>query len=117
MRNLLHVLAKHVATLGAKRSDKWPAVRKAHLVKEPFCQWCGGTKNLEVHHMHPFHLNPSLELDDSNLITLCECVGAECHLHHGHLDNWKGFNPTIASEPRAPCAFKCAVGYVAGANK
>lgn len=57
--------------------------------------YCGNEKNLEVHHIQPFHLQPELELDQSNLITLCEAIGADCHLRQGHLGNWKGCNPNI----------------------
>jgi hypothetical protein len=66
------------------RSDRWPTVRKHHLDEEPKCQWCGGTKNLEVHHIMAFHLDPAKELDDGNLITLCENPKENCHLKHGH---------------------------------
>ena len=77
------------------RSTKWPTVRKHHLIEQPYCKMCGGVENLQVHHMLPFHLDESKELDDANLITLCECPGIECHLKHGHLGNWHIFNPQI----------------------
>lgn len=77
---------------GSKRSDKWPAVREAHLKKEPVCQCCGEDKNLQCHHLKPFHLHPELELEDSNLITLCEFPSRNCHILFGHLRNFKSFN-------------------------
>ena len=77
------------------RSPEWEGVEKKHLLEEPKCQWCGGTTDLQVHHMQPFHLHPELELDDSNLITLCEDSATDCHLRNGHLGNWKSFNPDI----------------------
>ena len=80
------------------RSSKWPTVRKHHLQKEDRCQWCGGRENLQVHHRFPFHLQPQLELEDSNLITLCEKPGENCHLIHGHNDDWKKFNPHIRED-------------------
>ena len=83
------------------RSPEWPRVEKEHLRGEPTCQWCGGTEMLQVHHMKPFHLHPELELDDSNLITLCEEPGRDCHLKDGHLDNWRDFNPDIRSQCQA----------------
>ena len=58
--------------IGVMRSDQWPKVRKTHLASHPTCELCGGEKKLEVHHMRPFHLHPELELEPSNLITLCE---------------------------------------------
>jgi hypothetical protein len=85
------------ATLGSKRSTKWPTVRKQHLERNPTCAICGGTKKLEVHHKEPFHTNPNLELDPNNLITLCEAKKGGCnhHLHFGHLGNYKNINSNI----------------------
>lgn len=59
---------------------------------------CGGTKNLEVHHVKPFHIDPTLELDPTNLITLCEEMSKECHLKKGHLGNWKKVNENVLSD-------------------
>ena len=80
------------------RSNHWPTIRRHHLAREPRCQWCGGKSTLEVHHMVPFHIDHTKELDDANLITLCERAGRECHLVHGHLGNWKTFNPDIRKQ-------------------
>ena len=77
------------------RSSKWPKVRKKHLEKNPCCAVCGATAKLNVHHIKPYHLFPELELEESNLITLCECGkgGVNCHLFIGHLGNYKKINP------------------------
>ncbi len=80
------------------RSGHWPTVRKHHLEKEPVCQWCGSKESLEVHHISPFHIHPEDELQEHNLITLCERPGIECHLHHGHFGNWKNFNPDVRKQ-------------------
>lgn len=90
--------------VGTKRSDKWPEVEKAHLRVEGWCRNCGGTTLLQVHHKMPFHLDQAKELDPTNLITLCEDFkdGVECHLHVGHLGNWKSFNPAIAEVANSP---------------
>ncbi len=81
------------------RSPEWQRVRKAHLVEEPCCRWCGGTTDLQVHHKHPFHLAPALELDPKNLITLCETGGfLSCHLWHGHNGDWQSFNDQIEEQ-------------------
>jgi 5-methylcytosine-specific restriction protein A len=74
---------KHPIT--AARSPHWSTVRKRHLEKFPTCAVCGGNVKLQVHHRHPFHLHPELELEESNLITLCEAPGRNCHLIFGHL--------------------------------
>lgn len=83
--------------VGTSRSGQWPTVRKKHLTEHPRCEVCGGTTKLEVHHVRPFHLHPDLELDQGNLITLCEANhgGANCHLLFGHLGNFKSFNVDV----------------------
>ena len=78
----------------ALRSSQWPRVRREHLAKEPRCRWCGGADALEVHHIVPFHIDRSRELDPTNLITLCEAP-AVCHLEHGHLGYWRRYNPHV----------------------
>lgn len=85
------------AELGNKRSGQWPAVEKAHLEKQPNCMVCNRSEKLNVHHIKPFHIYPDLELDPSNLITLCESDkgGVNCHLHYGHLGNFKSFNENV----------------------
>lgn len=86
---------------GAKRSPHWRTIRNAHLVLEPVCRACGGTKKLQVHHMRPFHLHPELELQQENLITLCEKPGHDCHFVFGHFHNWSLWNPTVSSDSTA----------------
>jgi hypothetical protein len=92
--------AKGKHPLTAKRSGSWPRVRAEHLKANPCCVVCGGTEKLQVHHKNPFHLDPSLELDPSNLITLCEAGkgGINCHLAWGHLGSFKAFNPTVEAD-------------------
>ena len=77
------------------RSPHWPAVRRRWLRTNPVCAVLGcGRRHLpvvranDVHHVTPFHLNPELELDPNNLITLCR----PHHLTYGHFGNWRGIN-------------------------
>lgn len=88
------------APSGAKRSHLWPGIRKAHLAKFPACAVCGSVRKVEVHHMTPFHVEPSLELDPSNLISLCEQkkFGITCHLLVGHCGNYRGMNPDVKAD-------------------
>ena len=85
---------------GKKRSPKWSKVRKAHLLNNPLCAVCGKKTKLEVHHIKPFHLHPELELESTNLITLCESGkgGVVCHLHFGHLGNYKKINKAVIKD-------------------
>lgn len=74
-----------------KRSKRWPALRKQFLKAYPSCEACGGTMKLVAHHIIPVHIDPSLELDPTNLITLCH----DHHLHFAHLGSWRGWNAQI----------------------
>lgn len=91
---------KHPVT--AKRSGHWPTVRKHHLALHPTCAVCGGTEKLEVHHKLPFHIDPSLETNPDNLITLCEANPVlNCHRIFGHLNNFRGWNPDVVEDAKA----------------
>lgn len=83
---------------GTARSVHWPAARTAWLKDNPTCRVCGAHDNVEVHHKVPFHISPSLELNPSNFITLCESksvAGINCHLLFGHLGNFKSYNANV----------------------
>lgn len=91
----------HIAQLhghGA-RSPHWSAVEREHRKREPLCVACGYSgKELQVHHIWPFHLHPELELDPSNLLTLCERPGWNHHLLLGHLDEWQSYNEHVRDD-------------------
>jgi len=62
---------------------------------------------LQVHHIFPFHYcialgRPDLELDDRNLITLCEDEkgkpGQNHHLLVGHLDDFESSNLAVVED-------------------
>ena len=83
-------------SLGTRsRSPQWTNVRRKFLKKYPKCSVCGSIQNLNVHHIKPYHLHPELELEESNLITLCENYkkGIHCHLLVGHLGDYRKINP------------------------
>jgi 5-methylcytosine-specific restriction endonuclease McrA len=79
----------------ATRSAKWSDVRKKHLNINPNCIACGRNSRLEVHHKIPVHISPELELDHSNLVTLC---ADPCHLLFGHLMNFKSYNKMVIED-------------------
>lgn len=93
IRHLLDRIAGKIPK-GSKRSSRWPLIRKIHLQNNPNCIACGGTEKTQVHHVVPFHQKPELELDLTNLMTLCESGknGIVCHLAIGHLGNFKKVN-------------------------
>lgn len=80
------------------RDPKWPKVRVNFLLKQPYCRACGGIKYLQVHHKKPFHKFPTLELVESNLITLCESPGHNCHYVFGHNLHWSGWNDHVEED-------------------
>lgn len=91
-RSLVHEAGKTVT-----RSSGWPRVEKHFKASSPTCAACGSAVRLQVHHQHPFHLHPELELEPSNLISLC--MGPhDCHILIGHGDNFKAYNPNVAAD-------------------
>lgn len=82
-------------TPGRRRSSAWRDTRQDFLDLFPLCEACGGTSDLEVHHIVPFHVDPSLELEPTNLMTLCsrKKYGLHCHLFVGHRGNYRLVNP------------------------
>jgi 5-methylcytosine-specific restriction protein A len=82
----------------AKRSPKWSTVRKKHIEANPCCIACGKSKKLEVHHIKPVHLYPELELDPSNIVTLC---ADPCHITFGHFMDFKSWNKDVVADSAA----------------
>jgi hypothetical protein len=79
------------------RSSKWGSVRDNFLEGNLFCAACGSHKHLQVHHVQPFHLNPALELDVTNLLVLC-MDELDCHLLLGHGDSFRCYNPNVRED-------------------
>ncbi len=102
MRNPISVIAKFLTKPSTKRSNQWPTVRKQWLSTNPACAACGGLDHIEVHHITPFHIDQTLELNPTNFITLCEKMGSECHLKFGHTlsgsSSWRLFNPHVVED-------------------
>src|SRR5438128_1262652 len=76
------------------RSTHWPAVEHAQIKAHPCCEVCSVRKGLAAHHVIPFHVDPTHELDPENLITLC-------HDHHflfGHFRLWKSWNVDVRAD-------------------
>lgn len=83
---------------GVPRSGKWRGVRNDHLANHSTCAACGDKRMLNVHHVQPFHLFPELELEPTNLITLCEVPSHSCHFMIGHLASWSAYNPHVRED-------------------
>lgn len=78
-------------TFGAKRSFEWSSFRKQHIMNK--CEYCNSKWFLNLHHVLPFHLYKELELEPTNICTLCR----SCHLLLGHFQKWASFNEDIKS--------------------
>lgn len=74
-----------IASGGKPRSPRWSSWLKRFLVGKT-CVVCGADDDLTGHHVIPFHEDPSLELDESNVEPVCRDV---CHLLIGHLKDWR----------------------------
>jgi hypothetical protein len=84
-----------------KRSPHWPALRRRFL-KGKSCAVCGGKSKLTAHHVFPVHLYPEKELDETNLIALCEGrKELNCHGVFGHFMNWSSFNVNVRTDSAA----------------
>jgi 5-methylcytosine-specific restriction endonuclease McrA len=86
------------AKIEQERSPHWPTVQHKHLKLQPNCAVCGGNVNLNVHHKKPFHLFPELELEPTNLITLCMDGDKDCHIKIGHGGSFKAYNPNVEED-------------------
>jgi hypothetical protein len=101
---LVLLLSITLATAYAQpRSRDWSAVRARHLQQHGVCAVCGTAKDLQVHHIKPFSRNPDLELEPSNLVTLCvsNYWGFNCHLLIGHGGSWRYENTNVLEDIRA----------------
>lgn len=83
------------------RSPKWRAVRRRWLKDHPTCAACGRRLFRQVHHKVPVHIDPSRELDPTNLITLCEIPKVNHHLNVGHLGDWTRYNSNVVADAAA----------------
>lgn len=89
-----------VELFGEPRSGHWPTVRAAYNKTHPYCEACDSPANGNIHHVVPFHNDPSKECDPTNLIRLCR----DCHFEIGHHRNWKNSNPNVRADAAAHLA-------------
>lgn len=72
------------------RSPRWPAWLKKFLVGK-VCVVCErNDEPLTGHHVVPFHVDPSREMDPTNVEPVCDdSPTRKCHLLVGHLGDWR----------------------------
>jgi hypothetical protein len=95
------ILMKIASPPAIKRAPGWSALRRRWVKEHGACAYCGITSQLAVHHIVPLHIDKTRELDETNLITLCERKERFCHYVYGHLYDWWKFNPTVAEDAAA----------------
>ena len=82
------------------RSPHWAKLERETVQAHPYCACCGGTSELQVHHVVPFHLDAAKELDPANLIVLCR----RDHLLFGPLCSWRSWNEAVRQDVAAMTA-------------
>ena len=85
----------------ANRAPRWPKLRREHLEREPRCAACGTKEGVVPHHVVLVSVDPRMELEPTNLITLCESKTHNCHLIWGHLLDWSKGNPHVRADAAA----------------
>jgi len=61
------------------KSDHWKSLRRHKLAKYPYCQNCGSTHNLDVHHRKCRHV---YDVQINDLLTLCRSCHTLEHKKH-----------------------------------
>ena len=78
------------------RSKGWKVLKDDFIASNDKCYICGSRSNLEVHHIKDVSNFPDLELDENNLMTLCDgsdrFEGLSCHRIFGHFGCWRRTN-------------------------
>jgi len=93
VKRAYHATVKAIKNTG--RSPKWRLLARGFIKSHPNCAACGAVSSLQVHHIIPFHLDPMLELEESNLVVLCQLGDIDCHLHIGHGSSFRAYNPLL----------------------
>lgn len=100
LKRLIGFFRGELEALATPRSPAWKRLREQHLRNNPLCEACGADKRVVPHHIVPFHVDPSRELDPLNLVSLCESPTFNCHLFFGHLKRWDRHNPKVLEDAR-----------------
>lgn len=97
MNWFLSLFRRYPTLGGVPRSPKFAALAR-EVIKERGgkCEATGYAKDLEVHHVVPYHIDPSRELDKTNLIVLTHWM----HFFLAHFGNWSSWNDNIVEDAR-----------------
>ncbi len=81
--------AMFAAHVGARRNSRFARDAKLWLKGKP-CAYCDAPAD-EAHHIYPFWLFPSLEMDDRFWLPVCR-RGEDHHVHLAHLGSFERFD-------------------------
>jgi len=63
--------------------------KRAYVKEHGECAICGNTKDLEVHHIVPVHIDPTMACSPENFVSLCDWRNHGCHYVFGHYRNFR----------------------------
>lgn len=69
---------------GIRATPEYRHAMSEYRAGHPVCEWCGTTKQLEVHHEAPLWLDPSKASDTNRFVVLCRID----HQRLGHCGKW-----------------------------
>jgi 5-methylcytosine-specific restriction endonuclease McrA len=83
------------AARNPRRSWAVAKVMRQHVRDNPCCAWCGGTADVQAHHIVPVAVDPELAARPDNLVSLCGSGGRECHVVVGHGGNTRRYTVNV----------------------
>jgi len=92
--NLYNIIRDWWRGIPLGRASGWSALSRKYREENPHCAVCGTLQNVEVHHVIPYHIDPQLELQEFNLISLCR----HDHFLFGHLGSWHSYNREVRAD-------------------
>jgi len=101
LQNLWERLFESDRLGGMARSGSWGKFKRDFEKSCPKqCAICGNKKS-QLHHVTPFSVDPSMELDVTNVLWLCEGLGTlNHHRGVGHLGSFLSYNKEIFTDAR-----------------
>lgn len=84
----------------SERSPEWRELRNEFIRENPRCAVCDSESDVQAHHVKMYKFWPNLELDKTNLVTLCTSkrLGFNCHQMIGHGGSFKYYNPFVKED-------------------
>lgn len=93
------------------RSSRWPEFEHELIIKRGGkCEATGRTDHLQGHHIIAFHVDPSKELDENNVIILTQSKEGTAHYSVGHCGrSWKINNENVSEDAAESLKMGCLI--------